>query len=245
MLVHVEWKKPMIEFIAFVDGDDTLPQTAIEVLLNAAGNDTRIVITDKVLWYPRIDTNAISAFEFQKRLICEEVSSAPWGKLFSRSLFNKFVFDIPREIVMGEDLIMNLRLAEGCDSIAVIHDHIYNYNSHQENICHSFLDTSEHEYLFYSNIRHLLTTHSQYIIGRSLKKWDRLFGYSYKTPDWFGSKIHKSLLNDIKKYKYKTKYFETLLFYYSSPIKRYIIIFFRKCYNKAKEIKNGKKYMHN
>lgn len=225
------------EWISFVDGDDTLQQTALQNMFNATGNNTRIVITDKVLWYPQIDTDTISAFEFQKRLISEEVSSAPWGKLFSRRLFNKYVFDIPREIVMGEDLIMNLRLANGCNEIVVLHDHIYNYNSHEENICHKFQDTAEHEYLFYSNISDLLNTHSQYIIERSLKKWNRLFGYSYKKPQWFGSDIHKALIEDIRRYNYRIGYIGCTLLKSSSPIKRFIAINIKKCCNKINSYK--------
>lgn len=223
------------EWITFVDGDDTLQQTAIQNIFNATGPNTRIVITDKVLWYPQIDTDTISAFEFQKRLICEEVSSAPWGKLFSRGLFNKYVFDIPREIVMGEDLIMNLRLSKRCNEVVVIHDSLYNYNIHEENICHNFVDNAEHEYLFYSNIKDFMSTHSHYIIARNLKKWDRFFGYSYKTPEWYGSDIHKSLLNDIKIYKHRTNHIEYSLLTCANPIKRYVIIFIRKCWNKIRE----------
>lgn len=220
------------EWISFVDGDDTLQQTALQNMFNATGNNTRIVITDKVLWYPRIDKDTISAHEFQKRLICEEVSSAPWGKLFKRELFNEYTFDLPREIVMGEDLIMNLRLAKECNEIAILHDHVYNYNSHEENICHKFHDTAEHEYLFYSNISDLLGTHSHYIIARSLKKWNRLFGYSYKKPTWHGTMIHKALTSDISKYGYNIGVFDSVLLKSTNSVVRFITINIRKVKNK-------------
>ena len=216
------------EWITFVDSDDTLPPTALRSLIKAIKGNTKIVITDKVLWYPQIDTSTVSAFEFQKKLICEEISSAPWGKLFSRELFNEHTFDIPRGIVMGEDMIMNLRLANGHNEIIVIHDSVYNYNSHEENICHKFQDTAEHEYLFYSNVRELLDTHSKYIIARSLKKWNRLFGYSYKKPAWHGTSIHKALISDIEKYRYKTGFIESLLLKRTNPIVRFIAVNIKK-----------------
>lgn len=36
---------------------------------------------------------------------------ALWGRLISKRLLNDEVFDLPREIVKGEDLLMNIRLA--------------------------------------------------------------------------------------------------------------------------------------
>ena len=200
-------------------------------------NDVDIVITDKVLDYPQIKTDNITANEFQEMLICEKISSAPWGKLFRKNLFNSYTFDIPRKIIMGEDLIMNLRLTSYCRSrIGVVHIPVYHYNSHTDNICHNFKDSAEHEYLFYSSIRNLLTEHSSHIISRSLKKWDRQFGYSYKKPLWFGSKIHQALIDDIERYNYKISWIEYTLLTTSNSAIRFIIIFIKKCKNKIKSL---------
>jgi hypothetical protein len=35
----------------------------------------------------------------------------PWARLFRKTLFNNNIFDLPREIVYGEDMLMNIRLA--------------------------------------------------------------------------------------------------------------------------------------
>lgn len=225
------------EFITFVDGDDTLPIEAIQDLLLVMENGFDIVITDNVLDYPTIEGNSITATKFQEMLICEKVSSAPWGKLFRKELFNDFVFEIPRKIIMGEDLIMNLRLAHHCKKkIGVIHKQVYNYNMHLENVSHNFKDSAEHEYLFYSNIRFLLPRHSNHIIARSLKKWRCQFGYSYKKPLWFDSKIHKALKEDIKQYNYNIDYLEYALLRIKNPIIRYLIIFIKKCRNIIKSM---------
>lgn len=221
------------EWITFVDGDDTLPSTALQALYYAINDSHDIVVTDKVLDYPSVTKECITTKKFQELLLCEKISSAPWGKLFRRHLFNNFTFDISRKIVMGEDLIMNLRISENSKRpIKVIHTSVYNYNRHSENTCHNFKDSAEHEYLFYLNIEYLLPTHSDYIIARCLKKWDRLFGYDYKTPLWYGSKLHNTLIKDIKKYKYRTNCIEYALLTNANPLIRYFVVLIRKCKNK-------------
>ena len=227
------------EFITFVDGDDTLPKTSLQELYNTMSVDCDIVLTDKVLDYPPIKANNITSNKFQELLLGENISSAPWGKLFRRNLFNNFTFDIPKEIVMGEDLIMNLRISEGCKrNIGIIHNHIYNYNIHPNNTSYNFKDSAEHEYLFYSNIIDISTKYSHQIIYKSLKKWNRLFGYSYNTPAWFGTNIHKVLIEDIKKYKYKINCIEYALLIIANPTIRFVIICIKKCKNKIQDIIN-------
>lgn len=221
------------EFITFVDGDDTLSATALEELYCAICNDFDIIFTDNVLGYPTIATDCITAMVFQELLFCEKISSAPWGKLFRRKLFNKATFDIPREIIMGEDLIMNLRVAEQCEKrIAVIHNHIYNYNRHIENTCHNFKDSAEHEYLLYSNMATYMDIHSNHIIKRTLSKWNRLFGYTYTKPAWYDTKIHYALISDIKRYKYDINLIDKILLKAANPLVRYTAIMVKKIKNK-------------
>lgn len=225
------------EFITFVDGDDSLPKKSLQELHCAMSNDVDIVITDKVLDYPQIKTDNITANEFQEMLICEKVSSAPWGKLFRKDLFNSYTFDIPRKIIMGEDLIMNLRLASCCKScIGVTHSPIYHYNRHIENICHNFKDSAEHEYLLYSSMATYMDTYSYCIIKRTLSKWDRMFGYTYTRPAWYGTKIHNALISDIAKYKYDINLIDNILLKVANPIVRYIAVTAKKIKNKIYSI---------
>ena len=225
------------EFISFVDSDDKLSITALQELRTMMGREYDIVLTDNVLDYPTIETESITVDKFQELLICEKVSSAPWGKLFRKKLFTFSTFDIPREIIMGEDLIMNLRVAEQCEKrIAVIHNHIYNYNRHIENICHNFEDSAEHEYQLYSNMATYMDMHSNHIIKRTLSKWNRLFGYTYTRPTWYGTKIHNALISDITRYKYNINLIDKILLKASNPLVRYTAIMVKKIKNKIYSI---------
>ena len=218
------------EFITFVDSDDTLPETALAHLHQAMKNDIDIVFTNKIYdFFPPLDTDRITASQFQSYMLEEKIARGILGKLIRRSLFDKRTFDTPREIVMGEDLIMNIRLASNCrNEIGVIHTHVYNYNMHQENVSHKFKDSARHEYLFYTSINELMETHSREIIGRSLKKWEGNYGYSSKRPRWYGTEIHNLLLQDIKKYNYPIGKLEYSLLTTTNPLKRIVLSVIRK-----------------
>ena len=231
------------EFITFVDSDDTLPETALAHLHQAMKNDIDIVFTNKIYdFFPPLDTDRITASQFQSYMLEEKIASGILGKLIRRSLFDKRTFDTPREIVMGEDLIMNIRLASNCrNEIGVIHTHVYNYNMHQENVSHKFKDSARHEYLFYTNINELMETHSREIIGRSLKKWEGNYGYSSKRPRWYGPEIHKLLLQDIKKYNYPIGKLEYSLLTTTNPLKRIVLSVIRKRRKKRRAARQQKK----
>ena len=230
------------EFITFVDSDDTLPETALAHLHQAMKNDIDIVFTNKIYdFFPPLDTDMISASQFQSYMLEEKIASGILGKLIRRSLFDKRTFDTPREIVMGEDLIMNIRLASNCrNDIGVIHTHVYNYNMHQENVSHKFKDTARHEYLFYTSINELMETHSREIIGRSLKKWEGNYGYSSKRPRWYGTEIHNLLLQDIKKYNYPIGKLEYSLLTTTNPLKRIVLSVIRKQLKKRRTARQQK-----
>ena len=225
------------EFITFVDGDDKLSTTALQELHTIAEKGYEIVLTDNVLHYTPIETESITANRFQELLISERGSSAPWGKLFRIELFTTSTFNIPREIAMGEDLIMNLRLASCCKScIGVTHSPIYHYNRHIDNISHNFKDSAEHEYLLYASMATYMDTYSYCIIKRTLSKWNRMFGYTYTRPAWYGTKIHNTLISDIAKYKYDINLIDNILLKVANPIVRYIAVTAKKIKNKIYSI---------
>ena len=225
------------EWITFVDSDDTLPEYTLKLLYSATEEDTDIIFTDNVLNYPYISSDYISIGEYQDLLIEEKTSSAPWAKLFRKTIFDGGAFNIPREIVMGEDLIMILNLTQNSkNKVKVIHTHIYNYNRHEENISHKFQDSAKHEYLLYSCMTAFMEEHSNSVIKRSLNKWNRLFGYTVSRPIWFGTSIHKAILSDIIKHNYKIGILEYILLRTGNPIIRFFAINIKKLNNKIKSL---------
>ena len=99
------------EFINFVDGDDTIPPHSLATLAEHATDGTDIVYgaIEHRACPPRGELTAQEHLDVY--ITHKNIFPTPCAKLFRRSLFTEEVFDIPPDIIMGEDGIMNLRLA--------------------------------------------------------------------------------------------------------------------------------------
>ena len=119
------------EWITFIDSDDTITPNALYELYSATvNNDCDIVI------YPADNfiANCKNIYEWRK-LLSQDISlcNSPWGKLFKKELFEEETFNIPNSIKIGEDLLMNIRIAFKANKIIVISKNIYNYRKHTQN----------------------------------------------------------------------------------------------------------------
>lgn len=139
------------EWVVFVDSDDTMPADALQRLFQATSEDTDIVVgfcRKKRLW----GVNRLSPACYRKLLIKGRYNiSATCGKLFRRTLFDEYTLRTPREIVMGEDMLMNLRLAFASSKPVrlVGGNSVYNYIQHGGNITHVFKLTADYEHIFH------------------------------------------------------------------------------------------------
>ena len=141
------------EFIAFVDGDDTLPPDALEILLSHMSDDVDIVVgqpTQLPLIFAR---KKVGIHEYRRILIYGKIYLAMWAKLFRRSLFDENVFAMPREIRSGEDWIANLRLSFRTEKdVCLIPDGVYGYDMHETGVSATIKRTVEHEKLVYEGL---------------------------------------------------------------------------------------------
>ena len=92
----------------------------------------------------------IDIFSYRKCCISgERIDPGPVAKLFRKSLFDSFVFDMSRQIVMGEDMLMNIRLAFATDKPArVIPAQVYLYRNNDESVVHTFRPTAAYEEMY-------------------------------------------------------------------------------------------------
>lgn len=224
------------EFIAFVDGDDTIVTNALETLLSHINDDIAIVISDNSKWQK--EKKQISIEEYRKGIIYEQFCSL-WSKLFKREIINKDCFNISREIYVGEDLLSNLRISFNTNSdVCIIQDKIYNYRYNNDSCINVFKPTIEYETLFHKILLNTIAEfdsidkYSNSHIRRRLLWWDRLFGYNHKKPDWFGSEYHKQILTDIIIYQYPINYIEHQLLKTKNTVVRFLLIWMRKFKNK-------------
>lgn len=129
------------DFITFADADDWLPSNALETLARTAeetgadvveGGITRVLgniglirrSTNKVpleIVQPELFDNYFVSF-FGVNLLSVNL----WGKLFKRVLFDSPGVN-PSEFIMGEDLVLNMRLFPYVKKYCVIPDIVYYY----------------------------------------------------------------------------------------------------------------------
>lgn len=130
------------EWITFVDADDYLPQKSLQTMhLLVEKYDTDLVV-GATLNDKRMKTigDELAIADYRKLLIEEKITASPWAKLIRRVLFTPFVFDMPRQIVFGEDLLMNIRLAYQTNkNIAICKDYVYEYVQNQTSCMHTHL----------------------------------------------------------------------------------------------------------
>ena len=134
------------EFITFVDGDDTLLPHSLETLISHADEKTDIVLGN-IINFERQFTHVGIIPLIQYRQMCvtmQGIHNGPVSKLFRRSLFNDYVFDIPRELRIGEDAIMNIRLAYQVQRhIYSTGEKVYHYRNNAESVTHTLLPSPE------------------------------------------------------------------------------------------------------
>ncbi len=143
------------EWFCFLDADDTMPADALAAMMNK-GNGCDVVIGNKRIvdgvtltneWQNK-EYSRLSAREFLERLIKNEISQYITGRMFRRILFNNGTIDIPRELIMAEDFIMNVQLGNKAQKIAIIQDVVYDYHVYDESVSHTFNTSIEYENKF-------------------------------------------------------------------------------------------------
>lgn len=203
------------EFITFVDSDDTIIPNALYQLRNAMADDTDIVISH-VAGYNYPNVLYIEKEEYLHYLISgHTLSCAPWGKLFRNALFSDWIFDIPHQIVYGEDLLMNIRLGfKSNKGIVVLNKIIYRYYINQNGCDRTFKTSPDYENLFLEHLLYSipsieLNKYYKDTIEKRVSILKSLIGYKYiPNKEWIDSEFHKRLMSDIKTFNFKIRLIE-------------------------------------
>lgn len=199
-------------WVMFMDSDDTLPADALSRLMHATSADTDIVLgfcRHTRLW----GRKHLSAVRYRKKLIVGRHNiSAPWGRLFRRSLFSEATFSQPRSIIMGEDTLMNLRLSFASDKpVRLVGDAaVYFYRQSDEGITHIFRNSADYEHLFHRERMLSIPTseHARYMpamLQRRLRMLRRLLRQAQregKVEELESSPFVKEIIRDIHQAHY-------------------------------------------
>ena len=220
------------EFITFVDSDDTIAPRFLEGFHNAMRDDVDIVINES-----NLPTGNPPMEEYLECLFTGKhgIKLAPWNKLFRRELFCSKIFDIPRNIVVGEDMLMNLRLAFASKkaSIAVIDKaDIYNYRENEESIYNTFKSSPEYEHIFQQALKASIPSEEksryfQFTIKNRLKSFKRFWGKRCKVKGMKETAFYQELKSDMEQYGYKLPAAERILFNNENPVIRFFALIAR------------------
>lgn len=130
------------EWVTFVDGDDTLPEMALEALISSVNSNVNIVIGAHNLEYengsynfcPNKNLGRFNSKNYISIFLMGKIEGAPWAKLFRRGILNDIIFDLPMDIKNKEDIIMNIRIAVlQKQDVIFIDKPVYNYLTNREN----------------------------------------------------------------------------------------------------------------
>lgn len=206
------------EWVCFIDSDDTIPSDSLSSLFDGSKKyDTDFVVGHHNM-VPFSNPSQIS-LEKWREYCCAGVFLAPGpcGKLIRKSLFTEWVLDIPRDIIKGEDMLMNIRLSFNMTTPPVeVHKKVYNYRRNTASVSHTNRETLEYEVLF-DKIREQSIPKKE--LPRYIKSiiWSRLNGLigpaRYK-PELLCDKQHpymRRLKEDIKTYGYHMNFQEWML----------------------------------
>lgn len=199
-------KKARGEWVTFCDADDTLTASSLEEMYKEAeGTDIVIGFLDKPKCFDQLTLE-----ECRKEIIKGSlIPPTPFAKLFRKSILNEDIFNFPREIVMGEDMLMNIRLLFQVNrSPHFVFKKVYNYRRNTASVSHSSVATLAYEKLF-DQLR--IASISKDVIGNYMhcviySRLNGLLGVAYDSPNdicYSRSDYLRQLKTDIKVYHYK------------------------------------------
>ncbi len=205
------------EYLTFVDADDYLPITALNDLVTEITKGIDIVIggyttsTGAIKCYKE---QILNIYQYRREtLIRMFIHTGPYCKLFRKHLFNEFTFDIPRDIYMGEDLLMNIRLAFSAQKdIKIIDKSVYFYYiDNPTNCTTNFKRDFNYEYYYYYYYKESIphTQYTKYLaetITFRLSNIMEIHQHYITCNIWHILPFHKQLLKDIKENNQQIKF---------------------------------------
>ena len=128
---HAGAKAASGDWVCFVDSDDALPKDALQNLY--AGTKVREIVEMVVGFRDGVKIKTFDAGysleDYRYDTIARRnLHVAVYGRLYRRKLFTDFMFDIPRNVLKGEDWLFNVRYAFAMQhKPVVVEECVYHY----------------------------------------------------------------------------------------------------------------------
>jgi len=151
------------KYISYVDGDDWVDKFYLDTLFKLAeANNADLVATghfrefngkietvkpEKVGVYNENEVNSIILPKaiYNGRFCKHDISTYVWNKLFKRELLKKVLFDVPNEIIMGEDAAITYAYLAISKRLAISRIPLYYYRQRHDSIVKS-IENPKKEY---------------------------------------------------------------------------------------------------
>lgn len=222
-------------WITFVDSDDTINKDALNLLYSHVSGVNDIII-GQIDQISINDTKQLSALEYRERLISSMLAPGPVAKLYNKALFSDTTFDISPKIIVGEDMLMNIRLAFNTEKdILFIPNIIYHYNIHNNSTFSKFKTNVSYEDLFFKEFILSIPQTKPFdrlIFKHSYLKWNDLCGNFFHYDDlWDSTEMKKYLMKNISRYKSDVKLLDYISIKYDNKYCHICCVLIKKLIN--------------
>ncbi len=183
-------------YIAFVDGDDWVDEYYLDILYKlAVANNSDLVVTGHFREFngktetikPKM-TGKFHAHEVKSTLLpyaiynghfCEHgISTYVWNKLFKKSLLEKILYDVPNDIIMGEDAAITYAYLSVAKHVTVSRIPLYYYRQRHDSIVKS-IENPKMEYYRLGLLMHYLNSKLRTVLDKeNLNKQITYYLYS-------------------------------------------------------------------
>ncbi|EAR01108.1 glycosyltransferase family 2 protein [Maribacter sp. HTCC2170] len=147
------------KYVAYIDGDDWVDKFYLDILFKLAEvNNSDLVVTGHFREFEgKIETvrptytgvfgedeikNSILPKAMFNGAFCEhEIATYVWSKLFKRELLNEILYEVPSEIVMGEDAAITYTYLSISKKLTISRIPLYYYRQRHDSILKSIKNT--------------------------------------------------------------------------------------------------------
>lgn len=222
-------RRASFDWIMFVDADDTVTPNAFNDLLKT---DEDLDKYDIVVGNKKDHKGGpcvIGIEQYRIGVLKKKVPPYPWGKLLRKSLFDDHTFDLPRDLIHGEDLIMNVRLAfNSVKPVLITNKKVYNYRFVTTSLSHTFRYSPDFELVFDRELKRSIKSDDpvfQHIhISMRIKAWKRINRFCLSTRKNRDSEFYRTLCSDLKESEYKLSLSERYNIFFNDYFSRSLII---------------------
>lgn len=190
-------------WLCYVDADDELTEDSVSSLLDLATEDTDIVFGNAGS-LPDEHRSQIPMSDFRRLAIRGEGTiGVPWGSLYRRSVLSDYLFDLPREVMMGEDYLFWIRLSFTTSRpVNALYKNVYRKGDDHTSNC--FVWTADYCYLL-NELRKAsvpAALHNDYAVEMLADRQTNLFALAVSQPrrQWCRHPFYLELMSDLQSY---------------------------------------------